>query len=67
MHGFLSRDHKSICVDRLGLLSGVVIVGSYLCESFGFQKILKLGKAEDSEFVYLRNLLVAAFGILRKV
>ena len=63
--GLLSRNHESICVGRFGLSSGVAIVCSYLCESFGFQEILKLGKAEDSEFVYLRNLLVAAFGITK--
>lgn len=63
--GFLSRNHKAICVDWLGLSGGVAGVCSDLCESFGFQKILKLGKAEDSEFVYLRNLLVAAFGITK--
>ena len=63
--GLLSRNDESICIDWLGLLGGVAIVCSYLCESFCFQKILKLGKTEDSEFVYLRNLLVAAFGITK--
>ena len=63
--GLLSRNHESICVGRFGLSSGVAIEGSDLGEAFGFQEILKLGKAEDSEFVYLRNLLVAAFGITK--